>query len=166
MTYGQKLKDPLWQKKRLEVMELASFQCKTCGSKTDTLTVHHINYRKGAEPWEYCKATELVCLCEPCHKAIEKEIIPKLREIAASVNPDILKEVAKALEYIPLVQNGIAGVAVDDESARVLASSILLHASKSIQTVLILAIMRRGFPDNPGGQYALYEEIRAIISED
>jgi hypothetical protein len=65
-TYWEKLKDPRWQRKRLEVMERADFSCECCGSKEKTLNVHHKIYRKGADPWEYDE-TELECLCEGCH---------------------------------------------------------------------------------------------------
>lgn len=66
MTYAEKLKDPRWQKKRLEVMNAARFECEWCGEKESELHIHHPAYRKGAEPWEY-EARELACLCRKCH---------------------------------------------------------------------------------------------------
>lgn len=99
MNYSQKLKDPRWQKKRLEVMEFNLFTCRTCGSKTETLTVHHINYRRGAEPWEYCAVNDLACICEPCHTKIEKEVIPQLRELAAAIHPDAMLKIVAALSF-------------------------------------------------------------------
>lgn len=66
-SYQQKLLDPRWQKKRLEVMELNGFECQSCGSTTDTLHVHHRQYLKGREPWEYHWG-QLECLCDKCHK--------------------------------------------------------------------------------------------------
>jgi len=65
-TYSEKLRDPRWQKKRLEIMEAAQFQCEDCGSNDKTLHVHHCIYMKGCEPWEY-SAAELICVCEDCH---------------------------------------------------------------------------------------------------
>ncbi len=65
--YSDKLKDPKWQKKRLEVMERAEFTCEECGDKENTLNVHHGYYKWGNEPWEYANET-LKCLCEDCHK--------------------------------------------------------------------------------------------------
>jgi 5-methylcytosine-specific restriction endonuclease McrA len=67
-SYGEKLKDPRWQRKRLEVMHRADFTCEKCGDPFNTLNVHHVKYRKDAEPWEYSSA-ELICLCETCHKS-------------------------------------------------------------------------------------------------
>ena len=67
--YWELLRDPRWQKKRLEVMERAKFACEICGDKTTTLNVHHKFYQKGAKPWEY-EDRSLQCLCEPCHKSV------------------------------------------------------------------------------------------------
>lgn len=65
-TYHELLRDPRWQRKRLEAMNRAGFKCEECGSAETTLNVHHLIYRKGAKPWEY-EPDELVCLCEDCH---------------------------------------------------------------------------------------------------
>lgn len=66
-TYSELLRDPRWQKKRLEALDSADFACEQCRDKTKTLNVHHRAYRKGANPWEY-DLTELQVLCESCHK--------------------------------------------------------------------------------------------------
>lgn len=71
--YWKKLKDPRWQKKRLEAMERDDWKCVMCGSSNDTLNVHHVLYKKGAEPWEY-EAKALKTLCEKCHKHVETSI--------------------------------------------------------------------------------------------
>lgn len=65
-TYSELLKDPQWQKKRLEIMQRADFTCEYCGDKTTTLHVHHLRYTKGAKPWEYDNR-DLKCACETCH---------------------------------------------------------------------------------------------------
>lgn len=66
-TYWEKLKDPRWQRRRLEIMSLAEFQCVSCGADRVTLNVHHTIYRRGADPWDYADH-ELECLCEKCHE--------------------------------------------------------------------------------------------------
>lgn len=66
LSYSEKLKDPRWQRKRLEIMGLNNFKCEQCESVDKTLNVHHIIYKKGAEPWEY-ENHELQCLCNDCH---------------------------------------------------------------------------------------------------
>lgn len=65
-TYSELLRDPRWQRKRLEVLQREDFTCEDCGAKDKTLNVHHDKYRPGAAPWEY-DASELRCLCEDCH---------------------------------------------------------------------------------------------------
>lgn len=64
--YSEKLKDPRWQKKRLEVLERAGWKCQCCGDEGSTLHVHHLVYIKG-DPWESPDDT-LECLCEECHE--------------------------------------------------------------------------------------------------
>lgn len=66
-TYWEKLRDPRWQKRRLQIMEAVQFSCQDCGDDKATLNVHHKIYRKGANPWEY-RDDELECLCERCHE--------------------------------------------------------------------------------------------------
>lgn len=64
--YGELLRDPRWQKKRLEVMHRDDFTCIACGRKDKTLNVNHLKY-SGA-PWEVDVAF-LETLCEDCHRA-------------------------------------------------------------------------------------------------
>lgn len=66
-TYIEKLKDPRWQKTRLEIMQRDNFTCQCCGSKVDELQIHHIIYHKCVEPWEYDN-NELITYCESCHE--------------------------------------------------------------------------------------------------
>ena len=66
-TYSSKLKDPRWQKKRLEILHRDSFACQCCGETKKTLHVHHTNSNYEIEPWEHEEFT-LVTLCEDCHK--------------------------------------------------------------------------------------------------
>jgi hypothetical protein len=65
MSYRDKLKDPRWQKKRLEVFSKANWRCEKCKRADSTLHVHHLIYRR-VEPWEY-QSDELEALCERCH---------------------------------------------------------------------------------------------------
>ena len=72
MTYKEKLKDPRWQKKRLEVFKHDNWTCQLCFTKTKTLHVHHKKYKKNLDPWDY-NVRELITLCEDCHKLINKK---------------------------------------------------------------------------------------------
>ena len=67
-TYFEKLKDPRWQKKRLEVLEQGDWSCEQCGDTDSTLHVHHRQYFKGRDPWDY-EVGQLTVLCEGCHSS-------------------------------------------------------------------------------------------------
>lgn len=66
MTYSDKLKDPRWQKKRLEVFQRDDFTCVACGAKDKQLHAHHCYYVSGREPWEYGDRA-IKTLCSQCH---------------------------------------------------------------------------------------------------
>lgn len=67
LNYSEKLKDPRWQKKRLEILERDNWTCRGCGGKETTLHVHHIAYLSGIEPWDIPDGF-LITLCKTCHK--------------------------------------------------------------------------------------------------
>lgn len=67
MTYAEKLKDPRWQRKRLEILDLARWRCRECGRTDRQFVVHHVFYIPGREPWDYPDYM-LLALCDPCHK--------------------------------------------------------------------------------------------------
>jgi hypothetical protein len=66
IPYWQKLLDPRWQRKRLEILNRDDFTCLDCGAKEATLHVHHCVYVKGGEPWDPPEE-ELRTLCNLCH---------------------------------------------------------------------------------------------------
>lgn len=66
LTYGEQLKHPNWQRKRLNMLEAAGWKCTQCDAEENTLHVHHKHYVKGRMAWEYEDA-ELVVLCDQCH---------------------------------------------------------------------------------------------------
>lgn len=68
MTYSEKLRDPRWQKLRLEILSRDSFTCKFCGSGLTggkNLQVHHILYKR-RDPWDYPEYLYQT-LCDSCH---------------------------------------------------------------------------------------------------
>lgn len=69
-SYLELLKDPRWQKKRLEIMKRDEFRCRLCLDTKTSLQVHHKHYVYGKEPWEYPNE-DLVTLCEECHLLVE-----------------------------------------------------------------------------------------------
>lgn len=69
-SYSELLKDPRWQKKRLEILTRDNFTCRLCKDDKTSLQVHHKGYIKGRDPWDY-ENEDLITLCEHCHKEVE-----------------------------------------------------------------------------------------------
>lgn len=65
--YVEMCQRPEWQQKRLKILERDDWQCQVCGTKTETLAVHHWYYKSGSMPWEYPDRA-LTTMCEACHK--------------------------------------------------------------------------------------------------
>ena len=66
MNYKKQIKDPRWQKKRLEILNRDNWKCKVCSNSEKTLHVHHVKYLKNKMIWEYANYY-LITLCESCH---------------------------------------------------------------------------------------------------
>lgn len=66
--YSDKLKNPLWQRKRLEILNRDDFTCCKCGDKETELHVHHLKYT--GEPHE-APNEDLETLCKDCHRLVE-----------------------------------------------------------------------------------------------
>lgn len=67
MSYADLLRDPRWQRKRLEILGRDNFKCRYCYDATSTLHAHHTRYEKGALPWDY-NDDVIITLCESCHE--------------------------------------------------------------------------------------------------
>jgi carotenoid cleavage dioxygenase-like enzyme len=65
-SYSEKLKDPRWQRKRLEIMQRDKFECQYCGDNQSQLAVHHRYYISKRQPWDY-PDWALRTLCSDCH---------------------------------------------------------------------------------------------------
>lgn len=82
MKYGDLLKDPRWQRKRLEIMQRDDFRCRACNASDATLNVHHNHYSGDVEgPWDY-QETALITLCDRCHRAVHQHGGWQVREIS------------------------------------------------------------------------------------
>lgn len=106
MSYSEKLKDPRWQKKRLEILSRDEFTCRYCGAKTKTLHVHHFGYSKSGNPWDVDDLM-LITLCEDCHYVEEMKLPDIIIDILSVVRTgvDILEDEgvnAKSL-FIPWI---------------------------------------------------------------
>jgi hypothetical protein len=67
-SYSELLKDPRWQKRRLEAMERDGWACTQCGATDRNLHVHHLRYRYVTMPWDY-EDELLTTLCDEHHSA-------------------------------------------------------------------------------------------------
>ena len=85
-TYSDLLRDPRWQRKRLEVLNFADWHCERCGDGDSTLHVHHKRYVKGRAPWEY-DIQELAVLCAACHDC-EHELAVQRTEFLSRMDLD------------------------------------------------------------------------------
>lgn len=70
-SYKQKLLDPRWQKKRLEILHRDDFRCRVCNDGASTLHVHHKAYIHGRAPWDY-EDEYFIALCDKCHEKAHK----------------------------------------------------------------------------------------------
>lgn len=84
-SYLAKLRDPRWQKRRLQILQRDEWTCQKCQETTETLHVHHRRYIRGRDPWEY-EDSLLVTLCAPCH-----QVETDLWEEVSSMFDEILK---------------------------------------------------------------------------
>jgi len=66
-SYSKILKDPRWQKKRLEIFKRDKWTCQRCFDTDHTLTVHHLYYIPNRDPWDYPDDI-LITLCETCNQ--------------------------------------------------------------------------------------------------
>ncbi len=104
--YAEKLKDPRWQKLRLEVFERDQWTCQHCYQQMEAagnLQVHH-KYRQypPIEPWEYPQEA-LITYCEKCHLKDEQErgqaentLLYSLRR--RGLHADVLRSLAASVD--------------------------------------------------------------------
>ena len=88
--YQTKLRDPRWQRRRLEKMQEADWQCEICGDDKSELHVHHREYWPDFEPWDY-PLEQLRCLCRDCHTL-------------SHMPQDKIKTYAESIALLPLVE--------------------------------------------------------------
>jgi len=83
-AYLEKLRDPRWQKRRLEILDRDDWRCRRCFDSEHTLHVHHVWYAPGGDPWDVTD-DGLLTLCERCHAdeeyraAVETRLLRALR---------------------------------------------------------------------------------------
>ncbi|MGW8300440.1 MAG: HNH endonuclease [Desulfobacterales bacterium] len=92
MNYAEKLKDPRWQKVRLQVFDRDNWECLRCDCDNQTLHAHHLYYEKGKDPWEY-DLKDIVTLCRKCHDKLHSD-------------EEIMQEYTRELRPLNSFENG------------------------------------------------------------
>jgi len=104
MTYQEQIKSPKWQKKRLETLNLWNYTCQICDAKDKMLNVHHIIYDSKRQLWDY-DDSELLVLCEDCHKEWHSTMNDVMKQIAYCMtnldNPLTFHKLEMIFEYYP-----------------------------------------------------------------
>lgn len=95
-SYYEKLKDPRWQKVRLQVFERDNFLCQKCFDDKVTLNVHHRIYIKIRDPWDY-PLKYLVTLCEDCHELERADLFENTRPFLDAVKSKFFGQDLKRL---------------------------------------------------------------------
>lgn len=117
-SYWEKLKDPRWQRKRLEIMNRAGFKCECCGDEESALHIHHGYYDRRKEPWEYDDDT-LRCLCESCHEMFGELLAKAHESIARLWIPKQIRVIPQLIElYEENWPNRLVPIAVPDKSIK------------------------------------------------
>lgn len=77
--YSELLKNPKWQRMRLEILNRDGWKCRRCGEDTKNLQVDHLYYLRDRLPWEY-DPTALQTVCESCHAYVTamRKALPSL----------------------------------------------------------------------------------------
>lgn len=96
-AYSDLLRDPRWQRMRLEVFSRDQWKCKSCGAAHRELQVHHKRYERGKPPWEI-SPTALVTLCDECHEKITL-LRRRANDLLADMAADVLDNTVTSLEY-------------------------------------------------------------------
>lgn len=131
-TYAQKLKDPRWQKKRLEIMSRDQWKCTICFSSERTLHVHHLSY--SGDPWE-AESDQMTTYCEDCHALVESYKnggLTVLQTAKRTLNDDIyfleIYNIDKQHEYSVCISLYEYGRAV--YHARIMESGLKRHIKR------------------------------------
>jgi len=116
--YSEKLKDPRWQKKRLEVFNRDGFVCSNCGNSESMLAVHHLYYEKDKDPWDY-PLEAFKTICEECH-----EVEHSCRKEYENSLLEILRKAGFSADDVFHVYEGFYSMAADKIPPRLLSSTI------------------------------------------
>lgn len=99
-NYSELLKNPKWQKRRLEILSRDEFMCQSCFDTESELHVHHKCYNYGVDIWDY-KDDDLITYCKSCHEECTelKKSIKKIID-KCFVDPELLNHIEVILKNL------------------------------------------------------------------
>jgi hypothetical protein len=116
--YSKLLRDPRWQKLRLQIFERDDWACCKCGDTEKTLAVHHKRYIRDKKPWEY-DPNDLMTLCEDCHQE-EYELRPDCEAVLL----EVLKIKGFFWHEVDMLASSLMGLKFTDHSPEVVLTAI------------------------------------------
>ena len=135
-AYLAKLKDPRWQKKRLQILERDEWACQHCFDAESTLHVHHRYYVRGQEPWE-CEDGALLTLCESCHESETVLMAEELDHLALQLKRHFLAadinilacgfNALRPLHLPEVVASAIEWMLSDEDTQRMVLDAYFAH---------------------------------------
>jgi 5-methylcytosine-specific restriction endonuclease McrA len=129
-TYSEKLKDPRWQRKRLEIFERDNWSCVQCGDISTTLHIHHKEYIKNREPWEY-NDEYLETLCAVCHsQEHELIVIPERKHEHLLLRQFEDSTLTSIQTHIDILMNKLSKGVPKELEAEILKNIIYLQGKK------------------------------------
>jgi hypothetical protein len=123
-------------------MQDNEYHCELCGDGESPLNIHHKEYFKGHEPWEY-EINQLSCLCESCHES-QHENVDLLKWVCSYAKldgPENRTELAFILGgYIGIPYDGMLCFScMEDHTAYSTAHSVGVKANEIYQPSAIKA---------------------------
>lgn len=109
IPYFEKLKDPRWQRRRLEILERDGWACTICADTEKTLHVHHRYYKPKTDPWDY-EDDALTTLCADCHE-YTTNLTRRAQSLMGQVGINTLIEIVAYMEAVSARNSG-EGVSV------------------------------------------------------
>lgn len=146
--YLEKLRDPRWQKKRLQILERDGWACRMCSDTKTTLNVHHRYYQRDAEPWDYPDFA-LVTLCENCHREETEARAWAANVVTAGIFGHLFSEEAVLLATALHVAMSATG-RPSDVVARTLV--LLLHDGDRVETLIRETLERLRLEERQGSR--------------
>lgn len=110
VPYIELLRDPRWQKKRLQVMERDGFECTNCGDTKTTLNVHHLRYT--GKPWE-AHLADLTTLCEVCHKRTT-DLVRRAKDVVGALTEPALWRVIGYVQVLTIQRRDGATISLSN----------------------------------------------------